>query len=92
MHYTIHLLQPDFLASVGIPTLSQVPPGPNKGEALPVTAAFPAHACGGRRAAEEQVLTAFSHVAPEMFFRPVTQASTRVQRLLPSASSLPLLQ
>lgn len=36
---------------------------------LPVTAASPAHACGGRRAAEEPVLTAFSHVGTEMFKR-----------------------
>lgn len=36
---------------------------------LPVTAASPAHAYGGRRAAEEPVLTAFSHVGKEMFKR-----------------------
>lgn len=56
---------------------------------LPVTVASPAHACGGRRVAEEPVLTAFSHVATEKFLT-VTQASTRIQWLLPSASSLPV--
>lgn len=55
------------LASLRIPTLSQVPTGPKDVKrVLPVTAASPAHACGGRQAAEEPVLTAFSHVATEM--------------------------
>lgn len=56
---------------------------------LPVTAASPAHACGGRGAAEEPVLTAFSHVATEMFDQSL-RLPHESSGLLPSASSLPL--
>lgn len=51
-------------ASVGIPTLPQVPPGPLE-VILPASEVSPAHAHAGRRAAGEPVLTAFSHVGAE---------------------------
>lgn len=44
---------------------------------LPVTAASPVHACGGRGAAEESDLAAFSHVASQLSQRSLSQASTR---------------
>lgn len=49
---------------------------------LPVTETSPEHACGGREAAEEPVLAAFSHTGTQLSQQPFSQVL--------SASSLPL--
>lgn len=80
------------LASMGIPTLSQVPPGPNRGDAGPTCdRGFPCtrmwRQTSSSRARPDSIL---SHVATEMFDQSVRLPREWVQWLLPSASSSPL--